>query len=83
MTRGGEMVAWSGGVVEVVMMVSPAEAAASGVVVVIGAWRAWTSGSSRSGGGERFGARPEFWPEMVAALECLPESMAAAVVVGG
>ncbi|GJW17025.1 hypothetical protein Tco_0024461 [Tanacetum coccineum] len=44
---------------------------------------AWTSGSSRSGGGECFGARPEFWPEMVVAPKYSPESMAAAVVVGG
>nr|GEZ33961.1 hypothetical protein [Tanacetum cinerariifolium] len=26
----------------------------------------WHSGSSRSGGGECFVARPEFWPEVVA-----------------
>ncbi|GJW93005.1 hypothetical protein Tco_0172677 [Tanacetum coccineum] len=38
-----------------------------------------TSESSRSGGGECFGARPEFWQEMVLAPEYSPESMAAAV----
>ncbi|GJZ87979.1 hypothetical protein Tco_0659761 [Tanacetum coccineum] len=66
---GGDVAADGGGSVVLVM-----ERARGG---------AWTSGSSRSGGGECFGARPEFWPEMVVAPEYSPESMAAAVVVGG